>query len=212
VTVPTPSRLTYAAPGWGVGELWLDADLLVGHELPRVGVEEAGGGELAKRFASYFGGEVEAFDDVELDLDGSAFQRALADALRSVPYGETVTYGELAALAGSPNAARAAGTFCAGNRFPLVVPCHRVIAADGIGGFGSLGVDYKRRLLELERARLPERVSGCPGLYSRERSMVNSGDGISRWASIRTSASGSSSRITAASSSARSSVIAPIVR
>jgi methylated-DNA-[protein]-cysteine S-methyltransferase len=147
-------RLTYAAPGWGVGELWLDGEVLVGHELPRPRVKEGRRGELAGRLAAYFGGAVVAFEDVDLDLDDwPAFQRALTDALRSVPYGETVTYGELAALAGSPNAARAAGTFCAGNRFPIVVPCHRVVAANGIGGFGSLGVEYKRRLLELEGAR-----------------------------------------------------------
>jgi methylated-DNA-[protein]-cysteine S-methyltransferase len=113
--------------------------------------EKPGRGELAERFAAYFAGGSFDFGDVELDLDGStALQQALAEALRSIPYGETVTYGELAALAGSPNAPRTAGTFCAGNRFPLVVPCHRVVAADGIGGFGSLGVEYKRRLLELE--------------------------------------------------------------
>jgi methylated-DNA-[protein]-cysteine S-methyltransferase len=136
-----------------VGELWQSGDVLVGHELPRPHMDEGDDTELAGRFASYFAGEPRSFEDVELDLDGlSPFQRALVDALRSVPYGETVTYGELAALAGSPNAARAAGTFCAGNRFPLVIPCHRVVAADGIGGFGTLGVDYKRRLLELEGA------------------------------------------------------------
>jgi methylated-DNA-[protein]-cysteine S-methyltransferase len=135
-----------------VGELWLAGDVLVGHELPRPGVDAGGGGELADRFAAYFAGERPSFDDVELDLDaGTPFQRALVAAARSVPYGETVTYGELAALAGSPNAARAAGTFCAGNRFPLVIPCHRVVAADGIGGYGPLGVEYKRRLLALER-------------------------------------------------------------
>jgi methylated-DNA-[protein]-cysteine S-methyltransferase len=146
------TRITYGAAGWGVGELWLDGELLVGHELPRPGVgKEGGGGDLADRLSAYFAGDPCDFRDVELDLDGSTpFQRALAEALRSIPYGETVTYGELAALAASPNAARAAGTFCAGNRFPLVVPCHRVVAADGIGGFGSLGVEYKKRLLELE--------------------------------------------------------------
>ena len=71
-----------------------------------------------------------------------------------MPYGETVTYGELAALAGRPTAARAAGTFCARNRFAVVVPCHRVVAAGGLGGYGSLGLEYKRRLLDVERAPL----------------------------------------------------------
>jgi methylated-DNA-[protein]-cysteine S-methyltransferase len=74
--------------------------------------------------------------------------------MRRVPYGEVVTYGELAALAGYPGAARAVGSFCAHNRFAIVVPCHRVVAADGIGPYGSLGTDYKRRLLALEGASL----------------------------------------------------------
>jgi methylated-DNA-[protein]-cysteine S-methyltransferase len=135
-----------------VGELWLDGEVLVGHELPRALVAEGEQGGVAERFSAYFAGAADSFDDVELDLDdGTSFQRKLVAALRSIPYGETVTYGELAALAGSPRAARAAGTFCAGNRFPLVIPCHRVVAADGLGGFGSLGVEYKRRLLELEQ-------------------------------------------------------------
>jgi methylated-DNA-[protein]-cysteine S-methyltransferase len=99
----------------------------------------------------YFRGERSDFADVELDLSwATPFQRAIAVALREIPYGESVTYGELAALAGHPNAQRAAGTFCARNRFPLVVPCHRVVAAGGLGSFGSLGLEYKRRLLALE--------------------------------------------------------------
>jgi methylated-DNA-[protein]-cysteine S-methyltransferase len=61
-----------------------------------------------------------------------------------------VTYGEAAALAGHPNAQRAVGTVCASNRFPVIVPCHRVVAADGLGPYGSLGSEYKRRMLELE--------------------------------------------------------------
>ena len=78
------------------------------------------------------------------------FGRALGEALVAVPRGEVVTYGELAALAGRPGAARAAGTFCAHNRLPVFVPCHRVVSAGGLGGYGSLGGDYKRRLLALE--------------------------------------------------------------
>jgi len=61
-----------------------------------------------------------------------------------------VTYGELAALAGSPGAARAAGSFCARNKLGLFVPCHRVVGAAGLGSYGSFGLAYKRRLLELE--------------------------------------------------------------
>jgi methylated-DNA-[protein]-cysteine S-methyltransferase len=103
----------------------------------------------------FFAGERVSFDGVELDLDGyTAFQLELTHALRAVPYGEVISYGELAAAAGHPNAQRAAGTFCAHNRYPLIVPCHRVVSSTGVGSYGSLGVDYKRRLLELEGVAL----------------------------------------------------------
>ena len=107
--------------------------------------------ELLQSLHRYFAGEPVSFEGVPLDGDwGTPFQEALAGALRSVPWGEVVTYGELSALAGRGRAARAAGTFCAENRFSLFVPCHRVVSVAGIGGYGSLGVEYKRRLLELE--------------------------------------------------------------
>jgi methylated-DNA-[protein]-cysteine S-methyltransferase len=146
------THVSYEAEGWGVGELWLEGDRLLQHELPRAAVGRQGQQhELAERFRSYFASEPDDFRDVSLDLDGATeFELALTEALRRVPRGEVVTYGELAALAGRPRAQRAAGTFCARNRFSLVVPCHRVVGADGIGSYGSLGVDYKRRLLELE--------------------------------------------------------------
>ena len=147
--------LSYEVPGWGIGELYLDGERLLYHELPsaRESRAEARQHPLADRVRRYFAGERVSFEDVEVDLFwGTDFQVAMAKVLREVPYGETVTYGELAALAGHPNAQRAAGTFCAGNRFPLVVPCHRVVSAGGLGGYGSLGGEYKRRLLELEHA------------------------------------------------------------
>ena len=111
--------------------------------------------ELLQRLHSYFAGERVSFADVPLDEDWTTpFQAALASALRNVPWGEVVSYGELSALAGRARAARAAGTFCAENRFSLFVPCHRVVSVGGIGGYGSLGVEYKRRLLALEGTRL----------------------------------------------------------
>jgi methylated-DNA-[protein]-cysteine S-methyltransferase len=107
--------------------------------------------ELLQRLHRYFGGEPVSFADVPLDEDwGTPFQAALAAALRSVPWGQVVSYGELSTLAGCSRAARAAGTFCAENRFSLFVPCHRVVSVGGIGGYGELGVEYKRRLLALE--------------------------------------------------------------
>jgi methylated-DNA-[protein]-cysteine S-methyltransferase len=148
----------YAAEGWGVGELVFEGETLVHSEAPcprSVLGTVPGLSPVADRLRSYFAGARDDFLDVPLDLDGlTPFQRAVCDALRAVPYGETVTYGELAALAGHPNAHRAAGTFCAHNRFSIVVPCHRVVAAGGLGSYGSLGVSYKRRLLELEGAAL----------------------------------------------------------
>ena len=110
---------------------------------------------LVTRLGAFLGGEPVAFDDVPLDLGSyTAFQQAVARTLQAVPRGEVVTYGELAALAGYPGAQRAVGTFCARNRFMFLVPCHRVVGADGIGGYGSAGVGVKRRLLALEGAAL----------------------------------------------------------
>jgi methylated-DNA-[protein]-cysteine S-methyltransferase len=145
----------YAADGWGVGELVFDEEVLLHHELPRAGAGASNrlllGHPLGERLRAYFAGERISFEDVALDdEDASGFQRSVSHALRAVPHGEVVTYAELAALAGHPRAQRAAGSFCAHNRFPIFVPCHRVVAANGIGSYGSSGVGYKRRLLELE--------------------------------------------------------------
>jgi methylated-DNA-[protein]-cysteine S-methyltransferase len=144
-------RVAYEVDGWGVGELWSSGGVLVWHELPARAGEIGGEHPFVERVRGYFRGTRESFMDVELDLSWcTPFQRQVVDVLRSIPYGETATYGEVAALAGHPNAQRAVGSVCAANRFSLVVPCHRVVGADGLGSYGSLGVAYKRRLLELE--------------------------------------------------------------
>lgn len=151
-------HVDYDAGEFGVGTVVYDPEgHLVWHELPTSGAGScnAASDPLARRLAAFFRGATDDFADVELDLsDLTPFGQALAHALRGVPRGEIVSYGELAALAGRPGAARAAGTFCAGNRYPILIPCHRVVSASGLGGYGSLGADYKRRLLALEHVAL----------------------------------------------------------
>jgi methylated-DNA-[protein]-cysteine S-methyltransferase len=111
------------------------------------------GQTLRPRLQAFFAGGVDDFADVALVLDDGFFGEC-ATVLRGVARGEVVTYGELAALAGRPGAARAAGTFCARCELSPFVPTHRVVAAQGIGSYGDLGVSYKRRLLELEGVAL----------------------------------------------------------
>jgi O-6-methylguanine DNA methyltransferase len=92
---------------------------------------------------------------LELDLRATGFQIRVYAALLEIPYGETRSYGEIARAIGEPGAARAVGAANGANPLPLVVPCHRVIAAQGkLGGFGG-GVALKKRLLALEHARHP---------------------------------------------------------
>jgi methylated-DNA-[protein]-cysteine S-methyltransferase len=162
-----PTLQQYAAPGWGVGEIWLDEDgVVVYSELPRPrsrGPQPRGSKrpspaasaahDLARRLIAWFAGRADDFADVELRLE-DGFYGECARVLRSVPRGEVVTYGELAALAGHPGAARAAGTFCARCHLAPFLPVHRVVAAGGIGSWGGHGVDYKRRLLKLEGVAL----------------------------------------------------------
>jgi methylated-DNA-[protein]-cysteine S-methyltransferase len=107
--------------------------------------------EVVRLLQAYFTGERVPLEEVPVDLDyETPFLTRCAAALRTIPRGEVVTYGELAALAGAPGAARAAGSFCARNRLSIFVPCHRVVSAGGLGPYGSYGSGYKRRLLALE--------------------------------------------------------------
>jgi methylated-DNA-[protein]-cysteine S-methyltransferase len=147
----------YEADGWGVGELVLDGDRLLQSELPRPDAQgPLGSHPLAERLRAWFAGEPDDFADVQVELrDETAFGRRLAEALRRVPRGEVVSYGELSLLAGRVRAARAAGSFCARCGLAPILPVHRVVSVDGLGGFGSLGLDYKRRLLALEGLTVP---------------------------------------------------------
>ncbi|HEY6963545.1 MAG TPA: methylated-DNA--[protein]-cysteine S-methyltransferase [Gaiellaceae bacterium] len=151
-----PTLVQYEVPGWGVGEVWLDEDGRVFHsELPRLTrVGRASDvGPLGTRLHRWFLGEPDDFLDVPLVLP-EGFHGECARVLRTVPRGETITYGELAALAGRPRAARAAGTFCARCDLAPFLPVHRVVSVGGIGGWGAYGNEYKKRLLELEGVAL----------------------------------------------------------
>jgi methylated-DNA-[protein]-cysteine S-methyltransferase len=106
----------------------------------------------ARELAEYFAGTRDAFT-VALDARGTAFQRAAWDVLSRIPYGETITYGEQARRLGDPRKARAVGAANGRNPLPIVVPCHRVVGADGsLTGFAA-GVETKRWLLRHENRR-----------------------------------------------------------
>ena len=107
-------------------------------------------GEAVRQLREYFAGRRVDFD-VPLAPEGTAFQRAVWQRLREIPYAETISYGELARRVGNPKASRAVGSANGANPLPIVIPCHRVIASDGtLGGFGG-GLPTKQSLLELER-------------------------------------------------------------
>jgi methylated-DNA-[protein]-cysteine S-methyltransferase len=111
--------------------------------------------EAARQLRAYFAGELVSFD-LPLELHGTDFQRRCWLALATIPYGQTVSYGEQARRLGlGPDSARAVGAANGRNPLPIILPCHRVIGADGsLTGFGG-GLDVKRYLLEHEGALLP---------------------------------------------------------
>ena len=104
--------------------------------------------EAARQIALYFAGELRVFD-LPLRPKGDTFQQSVCNAMLQIPYGETTTYGAIAKALdtyGQP-----VGKACGGNSIPIIIPCHRVLAADGIGGYsGDGGVERKMELLKLE--------------------------------------------------------------
>lgn len=111
--------------------------------------------DIRAQLSEYFAGERTAFD-VPLALEGSPFELRVWRALQEIPYGATTSYGELARRIGHPAAARAVGLANGRNPVAVIVPCHRVIGADGtLTGYGG-GLERKRLLLDLEAHALPE--------------------------------------------------------
>ena len=139
--------------------------------------------DLKNRFTQFAAGEPVEFDDLDIDqTQMTPFQRSVTDSCRAIPYGETLSYGGLAAASGSPRAARAVGSVMSNNRFPLIVPCHRVVSGGGrIGGFSApRGVNLKLKLLKLEGATIMKTltilllgisicVSGCADPYAADK-------------------------------------------
>lgn len=106
--------------------------------------------ETKRELEEYFAGTRRTFD-IPLSMRGTSFQKQVWKQLLTVPYGETITYGEIAARIGNPRAGRAVGMANHHNPIPIIVPCHRVIGADGrLTGYGG-GLPIKEKLLELEK-------------------------------------------------------------
>jgi len=141
-----------------VGRLVLesDGDVLIGLWLPNSGMSARGDGrdappvlkDAATQLEEYFARERTGFD-IPMELDGTEFQREVWAELSRIPYGETISYGELARRVGRPKGPRAVGQANGRNPIAIIVPCHRVLASNGIGGYGG-GLAVKRALLALE--------------------------------------------------------------
>ena len=106
--------------------------------------------EVMRQIEAYFAGKLKAFS-LDICLNVTPFQKKVLTALRRVPYGQTISYGELAKKIGNPKASRAVGQANARNPIPIVIPCHRVIGCSGkLTGFGG-GISVKQSLLDLEK-------------------------------------------------------------
>ena len=109
--------------------------------------------EVIRQLEAYFEGKLQDFD-LPLVLDGTEFQVLVWRNLQKIPYGETISYGQLARRIGSPDAARAVGLANGSNPIPIIIPCHRVIGSNGhLTGFGG-GLPVKKKLLALESRQL----------------------------------------------------------
>jgi methylated-DNA-[protein]-cysteine S-methyltransferase len=151
--------LTFTARDGKLCTLTFEQEAAVARQLERrfgairlVHADDPGG--IATALGAYFGGRLEAIDRLEVDPGGTPFQARVWRALRAVPAGRTISYGELAEAAGSPRAARAVGAANHDNPIALVVPCHRTIGRDRrLVGYAG-GLDRKRWLLTHEGALL----------------------------------------------------------
>ena len=134
---------------YGVMEVVVDDDAIIS---ARKNDERAGGSRipwLADIMQRYNDGDIAALDEATIVQHGPDFRMRAWNAMRTIPAGEVLTYGDLASRAGNPGAARAAGTACALNTVMLFVPCHRIVASHDLGGY-AYGLEFKRALLRHE--------------------------------------------------------------
>lgn len=118
-------------------------------------------GDAVEQLTAYFAGTLTTFE-LDLELGGTPFQRRVWEALQTIPYGETRSYGEIAQQIGSPTAFRAVGMANGRNPIGIIVPCHRVIGSTGgLTGYGG-GLERKRALLDMETGVLPLEVVDAP--------------------------------------------------
>jgi methylated-DNA-[protein]-cysteine S-methyltransferase len=159
VDSPIDSLLLVGDDG-GLRELWMEP-----HRPPPDAVRDDDAlAAAAAQLADYFAGRRTAFE-LALSPHGTPFQLAVWAALGTIPYGRTTTYGQLAADLGRPSASRAVGLANGRNPLAVIVPCHRVIGANGsLTGFGG-GLDRKRWLLDHERAVLARSTGETAGLW-----------------------------------------------
>ncbi len=158
-TTRTHSGPTFTMPlDTPIGRLVLESDgnVLIGIWLPTQARPRQGQGhdappvlkDTATQLEEYFAQERTEFD-VPMEFDGTAFQKEVWAELTHIPYGTTISYGELARRVGRPKGPRAVGQANGRNPIPIIVPCHRVVAGNGIGGYGG-GLPMKRTLLATE--------------------------------------------------------------
>mgnify|MGYP000858018593 FL=1 len=144
-----------AENGTGITDLFYGKELPGGAEVRETGLLR----RAAQQLSEYFAGKRRAFD-LPLQAQGTPFQKRVWQALREIPYGQTRGYGEIAASLGNPKAGRAVGAANHRNPIAIVVPCHRVIGADGsLVGYAS-GLDIKRKLLALESGIIEDALRG----------------------------------------------------
>jgi len=160
VTLPTVSeREAIARAGEALGRPF--AELL---GAPQESQAAALLAQLCRDMADYFAGKPVDFSSYPLDLSGSPFVEAVRAAVRAIPYGQTRSYGEVAAAVGRPGAARAVGQVMAKNPVPVLIPCHRVVGATNhLHGFGG-GLPLKERMLRMEGVAFTG-----PGRVAREK-------------------------------------------